>query len=288
MQNDLIVFEFQNDDGSEVLLAPETVGQLAEILTQGLSHALYQTVRESGEDPGQPRVWLAGAPKGSVKLAFRVLFHRNSSLDRKAALEETKLAAEIWAIVMGTLVAAGSTLGALYVWMTADDTPAAITIAKDDAENYRHIFDEMLGLAYASEVDRVLIMIPDQPTVMLAIDPNMHAKALGAGGPIIDPALLNREIGGALLVMQPQIKARLPGNQDAELMFGRFTVDGKYIPVLFRWNSRRERPKPNETVEIRGRLATIASAGILPLKPITDEIRPASAFLDVYKQVVAE
>lgn len=288
MRNDLIVFEFQNDGAREVLIQPQLITQLGDLLNEAFWEAQRLAANESDIATHPLKIWLTAIERGSLKVAFRALFHPNNTKDLKEALEATNLALDSLFKIGKIFGGAALILGAFSIWSAPSDGNEKPEISREQAEHFRHYTDQMLAIGYASGADRVLVMMPDQPTMIMTLDPQLHMAALGSEAMPIDQGLFGREIEGILETGSNRLKVRIPDNQEAELMSGRFRVDGAVFPVVFRWNSSRPLPSSGVSVTVRGWLSNIRSAGIQPLNPVTDDLRSVGTFLDVKKQVVAE
>lgn len=288
MRNDLIVFEFQNDGTREVLIQPQLVTQLGDLLNEAFWHAQRFAANESDVATAPVKIWLTAIERGSLKVAFRALFHPNNTQDLKEALEATNLALDALFKIGKIVGGAALMLGAFSIWSAPSSENEKPEISREKAEEFRHYTDQMLAIGYASGADRVLVMMPDQPTMIMALDPQLHMAALGSEATPIDQGLLGREVEGVLETGSNRLKVRIPDNQEAELTAGRFRVGGAVFPVVFRWNSSRPLPNGGVSVTVRGWLSNIKSAGIQPLNPVTDDLRSVGTFLDVQKQVVAE
>lgn len=290
MRNDLIVFEFHNDDDREILILPEIVTRLADVLKQAFDSAnrLAIEYRGDGTIDDEVQIWLSATERGSLKLAFRALFHPNSTQDFKEAMEATNLALDAMFKLMKIVATAWVTIEAVqFVNAPTEVQEQPKELSGDRAEEFRHSGDQMLAIGYECGVDRICITMPDQPEMLLAMNPELHVAALGSTATPVDASLLGVEIEGILEPGSKRLETRLMGQQGVTLYSGRFRVkNGLPIPVLFRWNSMR--PLPTGIVEIRGRLSSVQSVGVQPLNPITADLRAHGTFLDVYKQLVAE
>lgn len=286
MRNDLIIFDFQNDGGGEVLLKPDIVPSLARVLYQAFASARNAGIVEDNHSLGEIQIWLAATERGSIRIAFRALFHPDDTQDVDAALITSNLAADLLTKLVNIILKAGVALTALYAWGVSESETKQPVVTEEQAESFRHVYDELLAIGYSSGATRVLISFPDQTTMALAIDPDLHAGALGSSAPPINDELLG-PVEGELRPTTTFVDARM-GDQPVKLYMGQLTVKGSTFPVMFRWNSQRPLPSSNEMITVRGRLASFKALAIRPLTPVTKEYRSAAAFLDVYKQVVAE
>ncbi|MEH6683034.1 MAG: hypothetical protein V7664_00905 [Qipengyuania sp.] len=87
MRNDLVIFEFENSDGREVLLNPNVIGTLGNSLADIFKAALIAFRDEQGAElPARMRnvdIRLAAVEPGSIRAGFRVFFGNLTTEDRE-------------------------------------------------------------------------------------------------------------------------------------------------------------------------------------------------------------
>jgi hypothetical protein len=178
LRNDLIVFDFDNQNRQLVLLPPQLVGELAAALSQVLqsvsySDAIAQEYKalDFNTRPGlEFGIMLAAVREGSIKLGFDVTMQLSGEHKISDATSR-----KIKAAIFHAFVAASIQFGLFESDKTEANTP--LPGASSSAVNQSI---ERLGRVCATAgVDRVTVMVPDEPTCAVNTRASEGIGALG-------------------------------------------------------------------------------------------------------------
>jgi hypothetical protein len=294
MQNDLIIFEFSNEDAREVLLPPSLVGELADQLTW----LLDTIINEIEPDGGRARrftLYLAAVERGSVRIGFKqVLGLEKLTLLEK--LQATQAGLTIVGLVGAGLVWAGIQTG-YFVPVQPDGAKRTRVLIQAHTRalsrpELRKGIEGLAHMALRAGADSVTIIVPDQPACTL-FDASTHPSFLGTGGRALPKESLGH-LEGELQLTVDKIRVR-DRNGEKEMYVGSLVVPDttkgprgvtktgtQTIVVLVDWQSKRPPPAVGEkAVIIRGTLSPHELEVIEALEPIRKEHRQVSGLLVV-------
>jgi hypothetical protein len=293
MTNDLIVFEFQFDDQN--LLPPEVVPSIASALQSALWSSISAHLPQGKN--ANVQVLLAGAERGSLKLAFKAIWNatgdemverRGSAIASGLTISTAAATAMVWA---------GVQIGVFLPEKEAPKPEHEVTyqIGRETAKDPQAT-ENILRLANAAlktGATRVLIHVPDAPTCEIKESSSTDIRLLGS---LVrgDPPFINETgISGSLLLNDEKFLAAsrtASGKEDhMTLHGGTIEIDGTRHPVLVNWQSKRAVPTGmKDRVDVRGTITPFNQARIVILEAIPPSGRRAIGLLRVDAQIVEE
>lgn len=292
MQNDLIIFEFENLDNREVLLLPATLVEIASglqsLFVEGIQHARDLTEGGIGE-PIQAEVFIAAVEPGSVRVGFRAICRLIGSVDR----QDVDTAASVVSVVdtvVGWIFKTGIGLYLLHPVIPIDNDQSSVTVEVPPRlakSQYPDMVEMLVSTALAAGADQVHITAPDQPRCRLSTN-NFSANFLGSKGQPL-PKTHEGPIQGNLTLLKHPIPFETEKGV-VQLGLGRFTfeIEQRGRPqqenriVLIEWNSSQDYREPNAPpFPVHGHIHSIVDGDYRALSPLSAEHRNVSAILNV-------
>lgn len=192
MRNDVIEFVFDNPDGSEVLLRPRVVADLASDLERILSQIFERAV------PGANAsilIDLVNIRPGSQKVSYaaRVAAAAAAEFEKApiaASANIGKLLAGITAVVAALAVSAGVAVPARSDATLQQPPPEIeqLVLPMNIHSSLQFSIEEMVQHAVDAGASQVIMRLPDQPELILTIDGATDPRLIGSAGNKIESA----------------------------------------------------------------------------------------------------
>lgn len=277
-RNDLIVIEFSNPSSrAEVLLEPAFVGELADVLTQGL-----QMVVPRDENEQQVRLKLAAIKEGSLILGF---------LPEVFSAAGTGVVADIVTIVTGFILI-GQTQGYFQPKPPAETKQAELDLELQRVARDRQLLTLMADFAKQlgrAGTEQVTIAAYDSPEYLVSTIDSFDVGLIGSRGDPLDIQAVQYKGPLKRLSGPFEFKAMSVGGDPFKIFAGDIEWEGEDRPVVVRWHSNRK------VEDVLGRAEPAIVEGLLDVirtgdwespAPIPADLLPACAELSVRKQII--
>ena len=278
-RNDLIVIEFSNPSSrAEVLLEPAFIGELANVLTQGLQMLLPRP------DPSeqQVRLKLAAIKEGSLILGF---------LPEVFSAAGIGVTADIVTIVTGFILI-GQTQGYFKPKPPADTKQIELDLELQRIARDRQLLTLLATLTKQLSrpgAEQVTISAYDLPEYLVDTIDSFDVRLIGSRADKLDVQIT--EYKGLLKRLRGPFgfKSLSAGNDPFSVYAGDIEWEGEDRAVVVRWHSRRnveDALASAEPVTVEGLLQPIRTGEWESPSPIPADLLPASAELGVRKQII--
>ncbi|PTW44682.1 hypothetical protein C8J25_109112 [Sphingomonas faeni] len=250
MLNDVIVFEFENNDGRTVLLDPAIVNELCE----ALSNVMRTLVEALGQGEADIKYYIVAADRGSVRLALKGIMKRFNG-EYGESLENAANVSTLMQSLGPLLITAGLSFG---FFISKDDAQArqktvSVEVSANVVDNAQVLngIDHLARTALSAGANRVEIRVPDESTCLLNVDAPNSPRFLGIHAQPVDAQEFKNarlELSGRTLDVEYQgkpLKALVGTIKPAP-------YDTGSIAVVVIWASRFDPPEDNEVVEVSG------------------------------------
>lgn len=294
MRNDLIIFEFENADGREVLLEPVVVAEMANALESVFLNGSIHLEVSSDWPPeaSEIRFFLAAVEPASVRLGFRALFGKLTPQDR-ANLETADTTLSILERLVDLFFKAG--IGA-YLFHPIIPSPAKDqtveieaahgTIAADMAEP----IEGLINVSLQAGADRVIISAPDQPRCVLSKAKFRH-DFLGIKAPALPEELIGHVTGtlkilGGPIPFETKEGVKALGLAAVTLNYRRPQDKGAetehHTHVLVEWQSNQPYPSQSDhRISVVGELRSLDRSNVTALEELVADHRQVNGILKV-------
>lgn len=269
MRNDLLVFEFENSDGREVLLDPGKFAAVAQALRHLFELAVVHTPDATpnlSPTGREVHLYLAAIEAGCIRAGFRAVLGNLSEQDREDLQVASAVVTTIDTIV-GWIFKAGIGAALLHPVLADEDrdTLVEIKVPAVLANNgWSDAIEDLVSQSLEAGADRVIISAPDMPRCQASVS-KFRWDLLGSKAAPLPPHLLGDHEVLLRIIAAPRSFETPEGVKHLALGYlnweGREPREGRTqrpLLVLVEWGSSQPLPRSNqEQTLVRGQLQSI-------------------------------